>query len=389
MLIVHRWLKSISQKRCFSTKLENDVAMAEYYFENGLRKVKPYYYDFHAYVKPRMIGKSILDAYVAEYRGRSELYYRYAIRKELITVNHKKVECDTVLQHNDLVIHRVHRHEPPVTDQDVKVVYEDEGLVVINKPGSIQVHPGGRYRHNTAVHILMKEKGYDRLFPINRLDRSTSGLTLIAKSSQRAAYIKKELRERTIEKEYICRVMGKFPSQQIVCDAPIKQLAYEVPYNYVHPDGKDCTTVFDRISFNGRTSIVRCRPVTGRTHQIRVHLRYLGYPIANDPIYGFLTPWSDLLPSSGSVGNTEAIIQSMIHTTPDDYMKDPFDESDLPRCQECNVPIIQTDPTSSQLALWLHAVKYTASGWSYESPLPEWANSSFKDDDLIIPASHY
>lgn len=178
-------------------------------------------------------------------------------------------------------------------------------------------------------------------------------------------------------------------SQQIVCDAPIKQLAYEVPYNYVHSDGKDCTTVFDRISFNGRTSIVRCRPITGRTHQIRVHLRYLGYPIANDPIYGFLTPWSDLLPSSGLIGNTEAIVQSMIHTTPDDYMKDPFDESDLPRCQECNVPIIQTDPTSSQLALWLHAVKYTASGWSYESPLPEWASSSFKDDDIIIPASHY
>lgn len=317
----------------------------------------------------------MLNTFLTEYRGRSEDYYKYAIEKGLITVNDEQVNCETVLKHNDQITHKIHRHEPPVSDQPIRIVHEDNELIVIDKPGSIPVHPSGRYRHNTIVHIMTKEMGYNTLYPINRLDTMTSGLMLIAKSSERAGEVKKELRERTVEKEYICKVTGCFPSERTICEAPMKQLSFLVPLNYVHPTGKDCKTIFERLSYDGKTSLVRCKPLTGRTHQIRVHLRYLGFPIANDPVYGYSTPWSDFFPL-GPLENPEEIVQSMIDCTPFDYMLDPFEKSDLPRCQECRVPIIQKDPVHQNLALWLHAVKYSGNKWTYESPLPAWTGNS-------------
>lgn len=314
--------------------------------------------------------------------------------------------ADTIIRHNDLITHTVHRHEPPVTDKPIEIVHEDKNLFVINKPASIQVHPSGRYRHNTVIHIMRKELNYDVLFrkfflcikshmtliiflASNRLDRITSGLMLISKNTQEADRIGKEMRSGEIQKEYVCRVSGKFPSERIICSEPIKQLAYTVNLNYVHSEGKECRTLFERISFNGKTSIVRCKPLTGRTHQIRVHLRYLGYPIANDPIYGYSTAWSDRIIGGQGINDASKIIKTMIDTAPYDYMDDdPNNKSGLSRCQVCNVPVPQSDPIPAQLSLWLHAYKYSGKNWSYKTPtLPLWAHDSYNHDTFIVPAS--
>ncbi|CAO3639762.1 unnamed protein product [Mucor hiemalis] len=321
-----------------------------------------------------------------------ESYYRQAIKKGLITVNEQQTTPDTVIKHHDMLCHTVHRHEPPVTDQPIDIMHETEDLLVINKPGSIQVHPSGRYRHNTVVHILRKELNYDILYPSNRLDRVTSGIMLISKNAIEADRIGKEMRGGNIKKEYICRVSGKFPDEQMVCTQPIKQLAHTVALNYVHTEGgKHCTTVFDRISYNGQTSLVRCRLLKGgRTHQIRVHLRYLGFPIANDPIYGYSTAWSNQLPFVGQeLKDPSSVIQTMIDVAPYDYMDDdPLNLSGSPRCLVCNVPVPPTDPIPAQLALWLHAYKYSSPSWSYQTPaLPLWAQDAFKHEDMIVPAS--
>lgn len=89
-----------------------------------------------------------------------------------------------------------------------------------------------------------------------------------------------------LEKEYVCRVEGEFPEEEVVCEQPILVVSFKIGLCRVDPKGKECRTVFQRLSFNGKTSVVRCLPLTGRTHQIRVHLQYLGFPILNDPIYG-------------------------------------------------------------------------------------------------------
>lgn len=181
-------------------------------------------------------------------------------------------------------------------------------------------------------------------------------------------------------------------SGRILCQEPIKTLSYTVSLNYVHPEGKLCTTQFERLSYNGRTSLVLCKPQSGRTHQIRVHLRYLGYPIANDPIYGYSTAWSDrLLPSASTFTDPQrldSVLNTMIETAPYDYMDDDPTNTTLPRCVQCHVPITDTDPLPAQLALWLHAYRYAGNGWSYTTrQLPAWASESYKEDAIIIPAS--
>ncbi|KAI9282171.1 pseudouridine synthase [Sporodiniella umbellata] len=368
ILVTKRGILFQKQIRFMSTFSEVDTA--QYYFENGLRKVKPYYYYFHTFAKKRMIGRTVLSNFLTEYRGRSEDYYKYAIDHGFVTVNGDRIDYNQTLKLHDQIVHKVHRHEPPVTNQPIQIIHEDKELLVIDKPSGIQVHPSGRYRHNTVAHIMMKEMGHRSLYPINRLDTLTSGLMFFAKTSEKANGIMKEIREREVDKEYICRVSGYFPSGRIECDAPIKQLSFLVPLNYVHSTGKPCSTVFERISYDGETSLVKCQPLTGRTHQIRVHLRYLGFPIANDPVYGFSTPWSNLFPL-GSLEDPEEIVRLMVEYTPFDYMMDPFRDSSLPRCQECHVPIVEKDLAS--LTLWLHAVKYNGDNWSYKSSLPSWA----------------
>lgn len=102
----------------------------------------------------------------------------------------------------------------------------------------------------------------------------------------------------------MCRVEGEFPQGELVCEQPILVVSFKIGLCRVDPKGKECRTVFQRLSFNGKTSVVRCFPLTGRTHQIRVHLQYLGFPILNDPIYGS-SAWGPNRGKGGLVGRSD------------------------------------------------------------------------------------
>lgn len=115
-----------------------------------------------------------------------------------------------------------------------------------------------------------------------------------------------------LEKEYVCRVEGEFPQIEVVCEQPILVVSFKIGLCRVDPKGKECRTVFQRLSFNGQTSVVRCFPLTGRTHQIRVHLQYLGFPILNDPIYGS-SAWGPNRGKGGLVGRSDReLLQALI-----------------------------------------------------------------------------
>jgi tRNA pseudouridine synthase 8/2,5-diamino-6-(5-phospho-D-ribitylamino)-pyrimidin-4(3H)-one deaminase len=107
--------------------------------------------------------------------------------------------------------HTVHRHEPPVTAEPIKIIHETDEILVVNKPGSIPIHPTGRFRHNTVVFILAAEKGYTKLHLVHRLDRLTSGLLLLAKTSECANRIAQQIKSSNVRKEYIAKVIGNFP----------------------------------------------------------------------------------------------------------------------------------------------------------------------------------
>ncbi|CAL8286920.1 unnamed protein product [Lota lota] len=276
-----------------------------HYFEGGLRKVHPYYYDFKTYCKGRWIGKTLLEVFKNEFRSESIEYYQRAAKEGRIRLNETTVEdLSIVLRNNDHMRNTVHRHEPPVVGRPLEVIANDGEVLVVDKPASIPVHPCGRFRHNTVIFILGKELGISELHTVHRLDRLTSGVLLFARTLEVSQKLDQLVRDRQMEKEYVCRVDGEFPEEEQVCEEPILVVSFKVGLCRVHPKGKDCRTVFQRLSFNGSSSVVRCRPLTGRTHQIRVHLQYLGFPILNDPIYG-ASAWGPQRGKGGQVGKSD------------------------------------------------------------------------------------
>ncbi|KAG1972527.1 RNA pseudouridylate synthase domain-containing protein 2 isoform X2 [Pimephales promelas] len=292
---------------------QEHFAETSYYFEGGLRKVHPYYFDFKTYCKGRWVGKTLLEVFKSEFRAESMDYYHEAVKEGRIKLNETPVDdLNITLKNNDFLRNTVHRHEPPVSGQPMEVLVDDGEVVVVDKPGSLPVHPCGRFRHNTVIFILGKEKGLSGLHTVHRLDRLTSGVLLFARTLEVSQKLDEMVRERQLEKEYVCRVEGEFPEGEVVCEQPILVVSFRVGLCRVDPKGKESRTVFQRLSYNGRSSVVRCLPLTGRTHQIRVHLQFLGFPILNDPIYGS-SAWGPNRAKGGLVGmSDEELLEALI-----------------------------------------------------------------------------
>ncbi|XP_029341642.1 RNA pseudouridylate synthase domain-containing protein 2, partial [Acyrthosiphon pisum] len=277
--------KALKAKRPgFTDERYNETS---YYIENGLRKVYPYYFTFTTFTKGRWVNQNILDVFAREFRAHPAEEYERCIKSGSLTVNYQKVDTQYKLKHNDLLANVVHRHEVPVTNDPITIVHMDDDIVVVNKPASIPVHPCGRYRHNTVVFVLAKEHNLRNLRTIHRLDRLTSGLLMFGRTPRYARIMEAQIRNRQVNKQYVCRVEGRFPEQTIECNHPIEVVSYKIGVCKVSNKGKNCSTTFQLVGYNEKTniSVVLCFPHSGRMHQIRVHLQYLGFPVKNDPLY--------------------------------------------------------------------------------------------------------
>ncbi|XP_071824456.1 uncharacterized protein [Apostichopus japonicus] len=272
-------------KKMFKSSYEERFGETSYFLDAGFRRVVPYVYAFETHAKGRWYERKLLDIFKTEFRLETPEFYAKAIQMGLIKVNGQKTTADYVVKSNDFLHSKVHRHEPPVTSDPIEIVENTDEFVVVNKPPSIPVHPCGKYRHNTIVFLLAKEHNLTRLHTIHRLDRLTSGLLMFAKTKAVSQRVDAYVRERKLKKTYVCKVVGEFPSHSVECNEPIFIVSHKIGICRVSPDGKPCKTNFQRISYDGETSIVKCFPETGRMHQIRVHLQYLGHPIQNDPLY--------------------------------------------------------------------------------------------------------
>ena len=289
----------------------------------------------------------MLDIFSSEFRDRDREYYKNAIESGQITINSNPcVDPATVVKNGDVISHTLHRHEPPVTAQDVRTIHEDEDMIVIDKPAGVPVHPAGRYKFNSVVEIMRAERGYGfNPLPCNRLDRLTSGVMFIGKTSKSAEKMSDKLRGRSVRKEYVARVRGRFPDGEdgvVKCEESILQISPILGLNRARASGKSAKTLFRRIAYyppaSGRDpeqttreettvaapapplpsaeddgySIVHCLPLTGRTHQIRVHLQFLGHPITNDPIYSNRRVFGPSLAQNDSSGDNDADIISRL-----------------------------------------------------------------------------
>ena len=347
-----------------------------------------------------------------------------AIERGNVVVNGTRVPTvKATVKNGDIISHTLHRHEPPVTGQPIGIVHEDNDIIVINKPAGVPVHPAGRYNFNSIIEIMRAERSYAwNPLPCNRLDRLTSGVMFIGKNARAAEKLSTQIQGRSVKKEYVARVIGEFPEGDIVCEQPVMQISPKLGLNRARASGKEARTVFKRLAYyppakkfnDGKSqeednrsekekirdskmewkskkghSIVRCCPVTGRTHQLRVHLQYLGHPISNDPIYcnqrvfgpslaagdALSDNDEDIISRLSKMGKSEVAEAMAYHDEMmEEYNKNKAEKMTGHLCEICDTPLY-SDPGAHELGIYLHARRYACEEgkWEYETPLPDWA----------------
>jgi 23S rRNA pseudouridine1911/1915/1917 synthase len=176
---------------------------------------------------------------------------------------------------------------------DLDIVYEDDDIMVINKPSGVVVHPGNGNYDNTLVNGLMYyadnlSDGYEEYRPgiVHRIDKDTSGLIIIAKNNKSQEILGKYFKEHSIKREYIALIHGILDSDSVLIDAPIgRDESSRKMMKVTSKNSKSAITHVKVLKRYKNFTLVKCRLETGRTHQIRVHMKYINHPIFNDPIY--------------------------------------------------------------------------------------------------------
>ena len=173
---------------------------------------------------------------------------------------------------------------------EVDIVYEDEDLIVVNKPAGLSVHPGPGHYSDTLGNFLVyyyETTGQKADFhPVHRLDRGTSGLLVAAKHPYAQELVKAQLHSPDFRRVYLAVCEGAPEPAAGVVDAPLGPVEGSLMAQQVRPDGKPARTHYETVSLYGTRTLLRLELETGRTHQIRVHMAYLGHPLTGDFLYG-------------------------------------------------------------------------------------------------------
>ena len=210
--------------------------------------------------------------------------------KDGILLNGKKVFVNEKVKTGDrlLITLKDKRSDIAPSDIPLLVLYEDEDIIAVNKPRNMPIHPSQNHHGDTLANALMHYfLGEDFTFRvITRLDKDTSGVVLLAKNPLSGAILGEAMKKGSIKKEYLALVNGKMNPEKGEINAPIGRREKSVILRCVTPLGKEAITFYETLQSNGDYSLVKLSPLTGRTHQIRVHLSYIGNPIYGDDLYG-------------------------------------------------------------------------------------------------------
>ena len=236
-----------------------------------------------------------IDKYLSEKTEYSRNKIQKLIEEELILVNDKVVSSNYKVLENDVIkilelpVEPLNNLKPSNIKLDI--VFEDDDLLVINKPSGMVVHPAPGNYTDTLVNALigkynLSNNGY-RPGIVHRLDKDTSGLMLVAKNDFIHEKLSHMISEKIVERYYLALVVGEFNHETGTIDAPIgRDSKYREKMTITSVNSKKAITHFKVLErFNGYT-LIECKLETGRTHQIRVHMQYISHPIVNDLVYG-------------------------------------------------------------------------------------------------------
>lgn len=237
-----------------------------------------------------------IDKYLSANTDLSRSLISKMIDNEYILVNGKKTKNNYKVKNNDIIsIDENFKEETNIEPEKMKldIVYEDEDIIIVNKPSGMVVHPGNGNYKGTLVNGLMYYT--NRLSDINgevrpgivhRIDKDTSGLIIIAKNNKSHEILSDYFKNKTITRTYIALVKGDLKSNSGTIDAPIGRSDKDRKKMAVtSKNSKEAITHFKVLKRYKGYTLIRCKLDTGRTHQIRVHMAYIGHPVYNDPVY--------------------------------------------------------------------------------------------------------
>lgn len=252
------------------------------------------------------------------------------IDNELILVNDKMIKNSYKVQNNDIIeIGTLEENTDIIPENmDLDIVYEDDDVIVVNKKSGVVVHPASGNYTGTLVNGLLyhskslsKINGEFRPGIVHRIDKDTSGLILIAKNDKAHLSLAEQLKDKTVTRKYIALVEGVINHDTGTIDAPIgRDTNDRKKMNVTSFNSKNAITHFKVLERYKNATLIECKLETGRTHQIRVHMKYIGHPVVNDPIYS-----KKGSTSFGQMLHAKTI--GFIHPTTNEYLE--FD-SELP-----------------------------------------------------------
>lgn len=239
-------------------------------------------------------GERLDRVLAARFPNLSRAQLQRLIRSGAITVNDMPVRPAYRLSPGDRIV-VTFPEEETVRPENIPldIVYEDDYLLVVNKPAGMVVHPAAGVVRGTLVNALLAHcpqvadvGGPDRAGIVHRLDRETSGLIVVAKDPETHAALQRQFKRRQVRKTYIALVEGQVQPQEAIIEVPIGRDQKDRTRMRVARTGRPAVTQYRVLEVFPQYTLLEVRPHTGRTHQIRVHLAWFGYPVVGDRVYG-------------------------------------------------------------------------------------------------------
>ena len=236
-----------------------------------------------------------LDSYLAQELNLSRSKVQKLIKDGKVIVNGKEANSSYLVKLNDeIMVNDEMDYEINVEAENIPldIIYEDDDLIIINKKSGMVVHPAPGHYTGTLVNALLYKYGElagEKFRPgiVHRLDKDTSGLMIVAKNEEMLEKLSTMISEKQVERKYLAIINGVIKHDTGTIDAPIgRDLNNRQKMAVTEINSKDAITHFTVLERFENNTLIECKLETGRTHQIRVHLGYIGFPVNNDPLYG-------------------------------------------------------------------------------------------------------
>ncbi|MBL1224400.1 RluA family pseudouridine synthase [Enterococcus sp. BWR-S5] len=240
--------------------------------------------------------KGRIDKVLSEQLSYSRSQIQLWLKEQLVTVNGEIVRSNYKVKAEDQIEINIPEPEELVIEAEnipLTIVYEDQDVAVIDKPQGMVVHPAAGHANGTLVNALMYHikdlssiNGVIRPGIVHRIDKDTSGLLMVAKNDKAHESLAEQLKEKTSVRKYLALVHGEIGHEKGEINAPIGRSKVDRKMQAVIENGKEAVTHFEVVERFKDYTLIELQLETGRTHQIRVHMKYIGHPVAGDPLYG-------------------------------------------------------------------------------------------------------